>query len=68
MSAHVNMDLNKFQKVVKGNDYYKVRYSVPGTKTDGSKTTFNFSECKTLNGYIIGRMDGDPKFKNEGGF
>lgn len=62
MSAHVEMDLNKFEKVVNGNDYYKVRYSVPNPNGGAD---LNFSECKTKNHYVIGRMDGGTWFRNE---
>lgn len=68
MSSHVNMDLTKFQEVVDGTDYYHVRYSVPLTKVDGTVGVGNFSECRVVNNYVVGRKDGGTGFKNEGVF
>jgi len=57
MNAHVEMDLSKFQKVVDGNDYFKVRYSVPAKKGNQS-LMLKFSECEIdKKGYIIGRAN-----------
>jgi len=46
MNAHVELDLSKFQKVVDGNDYFKVRYSVPNPN---GGPDLNLSECETKN-------------------
>jgi len=46
MNAHVELDLSKFQKVVDGSDYFKVRYSVPNPN---GGPDLNLSECETKN-------------------
>lgn len=63
LSVNSSLDLNKFDKDVKSQEYFKLSFSTKDPK-ESTKSIY-FSECRVKDGYIMGRKDGDVKFKND---